>query len=76
MPPPQVSIPETASDGRQRFRAAREVLDRAVAERAFPGAAWGVLLDGEVVVLDAVGRFTSIFMTIRRARRSRCKKRT
>jgi len=58
MPPPTVSIPETASEGRQRFRAAREVLERAVAERAFPGAAWGVLLNGEVVALDAVGRFT------------------
>ena len=58
MPPPPVSIPGTASDGRKRFRAAREVLERAVAERVFPGAAWGVLLDGEVVALDAVGRFT------------------
>jgi CubicO group peptidase (beta-lactamase class C family) len=58
MPSPPVSIPGTASDGRQRFRAAREVLERAVAERAFPGAAWGVLLDGEVVAIDAVGHFT------------------
>ncbi len=58
MPPPPVSIPETASDGRNRFSAAREVLERAVAERAFPGAAWGVLLNGDVVALDAVGRFT------------------
>ena len=58
MPPPPVSIPGTASDGRKRFSAAREVLERAVADRAFPGAAWGVLLDGEVVALDAVGRFT------------------
>jgi serine-type D-Ala-D-Ala carboxypeptidase len=58
MPPPLISIPGTASEGRKRFRAAREVLERAVAERAFPGAAWGVLLDGEVVALDAVGRFT------------------
>ena len=58
MPPPPVSIPETASDGRNRFSAAREVLERAVADRAFPGAAWGVLLNGDVVALDAVGRFT------------------
>jgi serine-type D-Ala-D-Ala carboxypeptidase len=58
MPPPLISIPGTASEGRKRFRAAREVLERAVAQRAFPGAAWGVLLDGEVVALDAVGRFT------------------
>jgi len=34
------------------------VLEGAVAARAFPGAAWGVLLDGDVVALDAVGRFT------------------
>jgi serine-type D-Ala-D-Ala carboxypeptidase len=58
MPPPPSSIPGTASDGRQRFRAAREVLERAIAERAFPGAAYGILLDGAVVALDAVGRFT------------------
>ena len=58
MPPPPVTIPETASDGRKRFGAARQVLERAVADRAFPGAAYGVLLDGEVVALDAVGRFT------------------
>ena len=58
MPPPQISIPATASNGRERFRAAREVLERAVEERAFPGAAWSVLLDGDIVALDAVGRFT------------------
>lgn len=58
MPPPPVSIPGTASDGRQRFRAAREVLERAVAERVFPGAAWGVLHNNEVVALGAAGRFT------------------
>ncbi len=58
MPPPQTSIPASASKGRERFRAAREVLERAIEERAFPGAAWGVLLDGEVVALDAAGRFT------------------
>ena len=33
-------------------------MERAIAERAFPGAAWGLLLDGEVVALDAAGRFT------------------
>jgi serine-type D-Ala-D-Ala carboxypeptidase len=58
MPPPLVSIPGTASDGRKRFRAAHEVLERAVAERAFPGASYGILLNGEVVALDAVARFT------------------
>ena len=58
MPPPQISIPETALDARRRFRAAREVLQQAVEKRALPGAAYGVLLDGHVVALDAVGRFT------------------
>jgi len=58
MPPPQVSIPESALRGRECFRAAREVVERAIEQRAFPGAAWGVLLDGEVVALDAAGRFT------------------
>jgi CubicO group peptidase (beta-lactamase class C family) len=58
MPPPHVSIPASALKGRDRFRAAREVVERAIAERAFPGAAWGLLLDGEVVALDAAGRFT------------------
>lgn len=41
-----------------RFTAARAVLERAVAERAFPGAAWGVLHQGAIAALDAVGRFT------------------
>ncbi|MGC2636285.1 MAG: serine hydrolase [Acidobacteriaceae bacterium] len=40
------------------FSAARSVLEQAVAARAFPGAAFGVLHKGEVVALDAVGRFT------------------
>jgi CubicO group peptidase (beta-lactamase class C family) len=58
MPVPPVSIPASALEGPQRFRAAREVLMRAVAEGAFPGAAYGVWLDGQVVALDAVGAFT------------------
>ncbi len=58
MPLPPIFTPDTASDGRRRFAAAHEVLERAVEERAFPGAAYGVLLEGKVVALDAVGRFT------------------
>jgi serine-type D-Ala-D-Ala carboxypeptidase len=58
MPPPQVSIPASASKGRDRFRAAREVVERAIVDQVFPGAAWGVLVDGEVVALEAAGRFT------------------
>lgn len=40
------------------FAAARSILEQAVAARAFPGAAFGVLHKGEVVALGAVGRFT------------------
>ncbi|HEY6444953.1 MAG TPA: serine hydrolase [Acidobacteriaceae bacterium] len=40
------------------FSAARSVLEQAVVARAFPGAAFGVLHKGDVVALDAVGRFT------------------
>jgi serine-type D-Ala-D-Ala carboxypeptidase len=58
MPLPPVFTPDTASDGHRRFAAAREVLERAVEERAFPGATYGVLLEGKLVALDAVGRFT------------------
>jgi CubicO group peptidase (beta-lactamase class C family) len=58
MPLPPVSIPESALEGRQRFRAAREVLTQAIADGAFPGAAYGVWLDGSIIALDAVGAFT------------------
>ena len=43
---------------RDRFAAAYSVLERAIEERAFPGAAFGVLLDGKIHALDGVGRFT------------------
>lgn len=55
-PPPHIS--ETAPDGRRRFAAAHALLERAVAARAFPGAAYGILLNGSIVALDSVGRFT------------------
>lgn len=42
----------------RRFAAAHAVLDEAVAARAFPAAAYGVLYKGEVISLEAVGRFT------------------
>lgn len=41
-----------------RFTAAHRVLEEAVRARAFPGAAYGVLLDGDIAALDAVGRLT------------------
>jgi CubicO group peptidase (beta-lactamase class C family) len=41
-----------------RFAAVYRVLDEAIAARAFPGCAFGVLSGGEVVLEDALGRFT------------------
>lgn len=40
-----------------RFDAARAVIEQAIAARAFPGAAWGILHNGEIT-LDSAGRFT------------------
>jgi CubicO group peptidase (beta-lactamase class C family) len=58
MAPPQVTVPSSASAQRQRFAAAYSILEQAVAQQAFPGAAFGVLLRGEVLALDGVGGFT------------------
>jgi CubicO group peptidase (beta-lactamase class C family) len=52
------NTPATAQEQRTRFSAAYSLLEEAVLERAFPGAAFGVLSHGDVVALDAVGRFT------------------
>ena len=38
--------------------AGRAVLEQAIAARAFPGAAFGVLCRGETLAVDSVGRFT------------------
>lgn len=40
------------------FAAARSVLEQAVADRAFPGAAFGVLYRGQILAVESVGRFT------------------
>jgi CubicO group peptidase (beta-lactamase class C family) len=58
MLPPQLSLPASASAQRLQFAAAYSVLERAVSEHAFPGAAFGVLVQGQVLALDAVGGFT------------------
>ena len=58
MLPPEVAIPASAIEGRERFREARSVLETAVADHVFPGASWGVWHNGRVIALDAVGRFT------------------
>jgi serine-type D-Ala-D-Ala carboxypeptidase len=41
-----------------QFRAAYQVLDEAIAARAFPGCAFGVLAEDRVVLQDARGHFT------------------
>jgi CubicO group peptidase (beta-lactamase class C family) len=46
------------TDAQQRFAAAYRVLEAAIAARAFPGCAFGVLARGEIVLQDALGRFT------------------
>jgi CubicO group peptidase (beta-lactamase class C family) len=58
MPPPQLTIPASASAQRLQFTAAYSVLERAVAEQTFPGAVFGVLAQGRVLALDGVGKFT------------------
>lgn len=58
MPPPRVSIAASRPAQRLRFADAYAVLDQAISEQAFPGAAFGVLAKGNVVALDGVGRFT------------------
>jgi serine-type D-Ala-D-Ala carboxypeptidase len=43
---------------RERFSTAYRVLDEAIIAHAFPGCAFGVLSGGQVVLADALGRFT------------------
>lgn len=52
---PPVSFPAVSSD---RFAAVYRVLEDAIAARAFPGCAFGVLNKGETVLQDARGHFT------------------
>ena len=54
------TIPPAASVARSRgrFAAVYRVLNDAIAARAFPGCAFGVLAGGEIVLQDALGRFT------------------
>jgi CubicO group peptidase (beta-lactamase class C family) len=48
----------TPSGSRSRFASVYRVLEDAIAARAFPGCAFGVLAGGEVVLQDGLGRFT------------------
>lgn len=51
--------PRSVSVGnRQRFAAAYRVLEEAIRSRAFPGCAFGLLAGEQVVLEDALGRFT------------------
>lgn len=51
--------PRSVSVGdRQRFAAAYRVLEEAIQAQAFPGCAFGVLAGKEIVLEDALGRFT------------------
>jgi serine-type D-Ala-D-Ala carboxypeptidase len=56
--PPQIAIPESASTQKQQFHAAYSVLEKAIRERAFPGAAFAVLANDRVLALDGIGTFT------------------
>jgi serine-type D-Ala-D-Ala carboxypeptidase len=58
MPPPRVTIPASASAQREQFAAAYSILDQAISEQAFPGAAFSVLAEGQVLALDGFGGFT------------------
>jgi serine-type D-Ala-D-Ala carboxypeptidase len=58
MPPPPLTIPDSASAQRQQFAAAYSILEKAIADHAFPGAAFSVLAGGKVLALDGVGGFT------------------
>lgn len=46
------------ADAQDRFVRVYKALSEAIAARAFPGCAFGVLAGGEVVLQDALGRFT------------------
>jgi serine-type D-Ala-D-Ala carboxypeptidase len=56
--PPQITIPDSASAQRQQFQTAYSVLENAIRERAFPGAAFGVFAQNRVLALDGIGTFT------------------
>ncbi len=58
MVPPEVKIPSSAANQRERFASTYQVLNDAIAGRAFPGCSFGVQFSGEVVALDGLGRFT------------------
>jgi serine-type D-Ala-D-Ala carboxypeptidase len=58
MPELSLNTPISVDQQRARFSSAYKVLEEAIDAGAFPGAAFGVLSHGKVVVLDAAGAFT------------------
>lgn len=58
MPDLSLNTPISVDQQRARFSNAYEVLEKAIDEKAFPGAAFGVLSHGQIVALDAVGSHT------------------
>jgi CubicO group peptidase (beta-lactamase class C family) len=58
-PKPESPRPEFSSEEQQsRFPEAYAVLREAIAAQAFPGCAFGLLVHGKVLLLDALGNFT------------------
>lgn len=55
---PQSSSIATPIEENTRFASAYQVLTDAIAAHAFPGCAFGVLANGEIVLQDALGHFT------------------
>jgi serine-type D-Ala-D-Ala carboxypeptidase len=58
MPELSLNTPISVDQQKTRFSNAYSVLEEAIHAGAFPGAAFGVLSHGQVVLLDAVGSFT------------------
>jgi CubicO group peptidase (beta-lactamase class C family) len=58
MKPVSIQSATKSVDSKPRFAAAYRVLEDAISAHAFPGCAFGVLANGEVVLQDALGRFT------------------
>ena len=56
--PPEVPAPHPAENQRLRFGAAYSILERSIDQRVFPGAAFSVLVDKEIIAIDGVGRLT------------------
>ncbi len=56
--PPEVPVPHSAENQRLRFATAYSILERSIEQRVFPGAAFSVLVDKEIIAIDGVGRLT------------------